>query len=121
MPRVTHFELHALDPDRAADFYRAVFGWKIEKWPGPVEYWLITTGDEGEPGIDGGIDRREGALASNVFVDVASVDDVTEAVVAAGGRVVSPRVAVPGVGYAAYYEDTEGIGFGVMQSDPGAA
>ena len=55
MPRVTHFEVHADDPERAAKFYRDAFGWKIDKWEGPVDYWLVTTGTEDEPGIDGGL------------------------------------------------------------------
>ncbi len=43
MPRVIHFEIPASDPERAAAFYKKTFGWKIEKWPGPTEYWLVTT------------------------------------------------------------------------------
>ena len=59
MPRVTHFEIPADDPERAADFYRKVFGWEIKKWDGPVDYWLVTTGSADEPGIDGGIAKAE--------------------------------------------------------------
>jgi predicted enzyme related to lactoylglutathione lyase len=117
MPRVVHFELYAEDPQRAVGFYQSVFGWKIEKWPGPMEYWLVTTGEEGEAGVDGAIGPRESGLKTNVVVDVASVDEVTEKVLASGGKVLTPKMPVPGVGYAAYYEDTEGVVFGVMQSD----
>jgi uncharacterized protein len=55
MPRVVHFEIHANDPDAAAKFYSAVFGWNVTKWERPVGYWLVSTG-EGR-GIDGGIVR----------------------------------------------------------------
>src|SRR5207248_9917827 len=41
MPRVVHFEVHADDPERAAKFYRELFGWRVEKWSGPVDYWMI--------------------------------------------------------------------------------
>src|SRR5262249_26811586 len=41
MPRVIHFEISADDPQRAADFYARVFGWKITKWDGPQPYWLV--------------------------------------------------------------------------------
>jgi len=58
MPRVVHFEFYVDDPERAVKFYQEVFGWKITKWEGPVDYWLVTTGEEGEPGIDGAIARR---------------------------------------------------------------
>ena len=51
MSRVIHFEIPAGDPERAANFYRKVFGWKIEKWPGPMEYWMASTGAEGTPGM----------------------------------------------------------------------
>jgi predicted enzyme related to lactoylglutathione lyase len=38
MPRVVHFEIHAGDPSRAISFYEKLFGWKFQKWDGPVEY-----------------------------------------------------------------------------------
>ena len=58
MDRVVHFELAAEDPERAAEFYRQAFGWVIKKWEGPTEYWLVTTGAEGEAGINGGTTFR---------------------------------------------------------------
>src|SRR4051812_48595280 len=57
MPRPVHFEFTAEDPERAAKFYGDVFGWKIQKWDGPVPYWLIETGKD-VPGIDGGMQLR---------------------------------------------------------------
>ncbi len=51
MGRVVHFEIHGDDPERAAEFYRGVFGWEISKWDGPVDYWLVTTGEDSEPGV----------------------------------------------------------------------
>jgi predicted enzyme related to lactoylglutathione lyase len=121
MGRIVHFEIEVEDPDRASRFYQAVFGWKIEKWEGPMEYWLITTGAEGEAGIDGGMERREGDRSKTTnTVDVKSVDDTVRLVVANGGKVVNPKHPIPGVGYLAYCEDTEGIVFGVMQTDRSA-
>jgi predicted enzyme related to lactoylglutathione lyase len=118
MPRVVHFELAADDPERAANFYRTVFGWQIEKWAGPMEYWLIMTGPEGEPGIDGGLGKRgdPGEHTTNT-IDVDSVSEYVEKIVANGGTVVLPQHAVPGVGYLAYCADTEGNIFGIMESD----
>lgn len=57
MPRVQHFEISANDPEKVASFYEKVFGWKVTKWEGPVEYWLVETGETEEPGIDGGTSR----------------------------------------------------------------
>jgi predicted enzyme related to lactoylglutathione lyase len=120
VPRVVHFELYADDPEQVIKFYQDVFGWKITKWEGAMDYWLISTGAESEPGIDGAIGRRDSDLKCNVIVDVASVDETTQKVLAAGGQVVAPKVSVPGVGYAAYYADTEGVVFGAMESDSAA-
>jgi predicted enzyme related to lactoylglutathione lyase len=49
MPRIIHFELPADNPERAVEFYSKVFGWKMQKWEGPTEYWLVSTGDAGQP------------------------------------------------------------------------
>jgi predicted enzyme related to lactoylglutathione lyase len=63
MPRPIHFEIHADNPSRAIKFYETLFGWQFTKWEGPMEYWLITTGSGGTPGIDGGLVKRMGATA----------------------------------------------------------
>jgi len=120
MSRIIHFEIPADDPDRAAAFYRKAFGWKIEKWPGPTDYWLVTTGPEGMPGINGGLMKKGPVTATTNTIGVDSVDKATETVKAAGGKLVMPKTPIPGVGYFAYLEDTEGNLFGVMQADTNA-
>jgi predicted enzyme related to lactoylglutathione lyase len=122
MPRVIHFELSADDPERAVKFYDEVFGWKAQKWEGPQSYWLLTTGDEGQPGIDGGLMKRSdnplpSSSATNT-IDVPSVDEYAEKIKGSGGKVVMPKSALPGIGYLAYCEDTEGNIFGIMEFDP---
>jgi predicted enzyme related to lactoylglutathione lyase len=117
MPRVVHFEIPADDPERAVAFYAKVFGWKVQKWDGPIDYWLVTTGEPDTPGIDGGITRREGGATVANTIDVPSVDEYVQKVTDAGGEVVLPKTAVPGVGWLAYLKDTEGNMFGIMTSD----
>ena len=121
MPRVVHFEISADDPDRAVAFYQSVFGWQIDKWNGSADYWLITTGGEPEPGIDGAIQRRQ-APSEHItdVIDVPSIDEYVDKVQSHGGQIVLPKMAVPGVGYVAYFCDTEGNVFGMMQADPDA-
>ena len=50
-------------------------------------------------------------------IDVPPVDDFLDKVVKNGGEVITPKMTVPGVGYAAYFRDTEGNDFGLMQED----
>src|SRR5271165_4893818 len=120
MPRVIHFEVSADDPQRAADFYSRVFGWAIQKWAGPEDYWLVKTGEAPEPGIDGGIFRRKGPVNYVNTVAVESVDACAASIEAAGGKVVVPKRAIPGVGYLVYCQDPEGNVFGIMQPDKAA-
>jgi len=35
MSRVVHFEFSAKDPEKAAGFFKNVFGWETTKWDGP--------------------------------------------------------------------------------------
>lgn len=121
MSRVIHFELAADDPQRAIAFYEKVFGWHFDKWQGPVEYWLITTGPADQPGIDGGMARRaEPGFSTENTVGVDSLDDALAGVEANGGTILRPKQVVPGVGWMAYCQDTEGNTFGIMQEDPSA-
>lgn len=122
MPRVIHFDVPADDPERASRFYREVFGWTIQKWDGPTDYWLATTGPSGEPGIDGGIGRRRYAGESPLFtIGVESVEEFVDKIKAAGGKILLEKTAVPGVGWLASCMDSEDNRFAIMQDDPGAA
>jgi predicted enzyme related to lactoylglutathione lyase len=128
MPRVIHFEIHAGDPERAIKFYQTLFGWTFQKWEGPMPYWLVTTGPDNQPGINGGLLPRQGpapldnqAVISYVCtIDVESLDASIGSVEANGGGIALPKMPVPGIGWLAYCKDTEGNIFGMMQSDPNA-
>ena len=118
--RVVHFEITAEQPERAAEFYRKIFNLGIKKFEGPKEYWLITTG-KGSIGINGGMFKKMEHFSGYInIVDVASVDDTTKKIEANGGRQVTPKITIPGIGYTAYFNDTEGNVFGVIQEDTNA-
>lgn len=121
LPRVIHFEIDAKKPERAIKFYEKVFGWKIEKWKGPIDYWLIMTGKEKDPGIDGGLAKRTEAEPSTVnTIDVPSVNEYVKKVESNGGSIIRPKTAVPGVGWMAYFKDPEGNIWGIMENDESA-
>jgi uncharacterized protein len=120
MPRVVHFEIPADNPERAAAFYKKAFGWKIEKWPGPMDYWMVNTGPDGAPGINGALMKKGDVSNTTNTIGVESLDKAVAAVTGAGGKLITPKTPVPTVGYFAYCQDTEGNLFGVMQFDPNA-
>ncbi|MHB0877138.1 MAG: VOC family protein [Anaerolineae bacterium] len=121
MLRVVHFEIAADDAARAVKFYQDVFGWKIQRAEGlPMEYYLAMTGEDA-PGIDGAIYPRQAPFAGTVnSIDVPSVDEYVDKAVKAGGKVIAPKMAIPGVGWLAYLVDTEGNQFGIMERDESA-
>jgi predicted enzyme related to lactoylglutathione lyase len=121
VPRPIHFEIPAGNPERAIAFYSKALGWKFTKWDGPMEYWMISTGEKAEPGIDGGLLRRQDPAQPCVnTIGVADLDSTLQIVVANGGSITLPKMPVPGVGWLAYCKDTEGFLFGLMQNDPSA-
>ncbi|GAA0250229.1 VOC family protein [Saccharothrix mutabilis subsp. mutabilis] len=122
MSRVVHFEIPVDDPDRAGDFYRAVFGWDPQRW-GPVEYWPLATGEQ--PGVGTGAEgaltpRREAPEGVLVYVGVDDIDAAVDRVTAAGGTVVAEKMPIPSVGWSVHLRDTEGNLVGLFQSDEGA-
>jgi uncharacterized protein len=130
MSRPVHFELQVDDVERAKAFYAAVFGWQYQDWSSVLgsTYWGITTGAEGEPGINGGLQPRPAPVPDNAGTNSAvltmQVDDydaVERKVLDAGGRVALPKFAMPGMAWQGYYLDPEGNTFGIHQPDPTAA
>ena len=118
MPRVVHFDIAATDTARALAFYSRALGSKISKATGPLDYWLISTGEKNEPGTDGGIAQREADWQRvTMFVDVETVDASAAKIEKAEGRIVQPRAIIPGVGYVVACEDTEGNAFAIIQQD----
>ena len=127
--RPIHFEIHAADPARAVAFYEAAFGWEATDWSeyAGSPYYGVRTGDG--PGIDGAIMRRPGpnpdpgaAIVGAVLtIRVDAFDAAAERILAAGGSVAMPKVALPGMAWQGYFFDTEGNVFGAHEADENAA
>ena len=123
MPRVTHFETYTDNPEAVQPLYREIFGWKFQKFEGgPVEYWLITTGPDDQPGINGGMTRpREGqSLGTINTIAVASLDQTIKKIEQRGGKICVPKMAIPKVGWLVYAEDPAGNVFGIIEPDTNA-
>ena len=121
MPRPIHFDLTSEDPERAMKFYKDIFGWKFEKWNGPMEYWMVTTGDDKERGINGGLSKKgDQAMPNMNTIGVASVENFSKMIQDKGGKILAPKTAIPGIGWFATCQDTEGNTFGIIEENPNA-
>lgn len=119
---IMHFEIPADDVEKLRTFYSELFGWKIEKTPGPMDYWMIQTvpiDNEGmptRPGVNGGMMKRQNLEHKPVnYIAVESVDEYSKKIEALGGRVIGPKMEVPGVGWWVFALDPEGNQFAILQ------
>lgn len=128
---IVHFEIPADQPERAAKFYRDLFGWDVKQYEGSaaggIEYWMVKTvptDAEGRPvrlGVNGGLMRRmfPGQAPVN-YISVAKVDEFARKAERLGAKVVMPKSPVPGMGWFAQLADTEGNVFAIWESDANA-
>lgn len=115
------FEIPADKPERAKKFYRALFGWKINPFPGMPDYQHIDTGGA-DASPDGGLMARKCPEQQGItsYINVASVDKSAVKVQKLGGKVLMPKTAVPGMGYFAVCQDTEHNTFALWERSENA-
>lgn len=131
MGRPVHFEIQADDLERAKSFYAECFGWTYEDYSEMTgsPYFGVTTGEEGTPGINGGILQRPAPApgvgqGTNAYVLTMQVDDfdaTQDKILANGGQVALEKFAFPGMAWQGYFIDPDGNTFGIHQPDPNAA
>ena len=120
MSSIVWFEIPADDVERAQSFYGALFGWKIEKFPGPMEYWHIDTGGSNDAPGGGLLKRQQPQQGITNYIGVTSVDESAAKVEKLGGKICLPKTAVPQMGYFAICQDPENNTFGLWEKNDGA-
>jgi predicted enzyme related to lactoylglutathione lyase len=129
MPTIVHFEIPSDDIERSKKFYNDLFGWKFDKFPSSpgseamprgMEYWIISTvDDKGNNALNGGMMKRQSPQQQGItnFFDIKSIQEYSAKVERLGGKVITPKTPVPGMGYFAVCKDTENNGFGIFEAD----
>jgi predicted enzyme related to lactoylglutathione lyase len=113
--RIVWFEIPADDLNRAKAFYSKLFGWKIEKFPGPMEYWHIDTGGSDDVPDGGMMKRQQSGQTITNYISVPSVDAAAAKVEKLGGRICMGKTAVPGMGYFVICTDPENNTFALWE------
>jgi predicted enzyme related to lactoylglutathione lyase len=120
MSKIVHFEIPVDDAARATAFYRDALGWEFSGF-GDQPYWLVRAGTDDEPGANGALLARGELHRSPVLiVGVNDLDAALARVESSGGRVLQGKLAVPGVGWAAYFADSEENTIGLFEPDANA-
>ena len=122
MDKIVHFEIPFDDKKRAMKFYADVFGWKLTDMAEMSYVMAETVALDGgrmpkEPGaINGGLFPRPlEAPHPVIYAGVASVDETIKMIQAAGGKVVTPKTPIPGMGAYARVADPEGNVLGLFE------
>ena len=128
MAGVVHFEIPTEDNERANTFYQSAFNWNLAPMQ-EMDYTIaITTPSDEQTGMPSAPGAINGALFPRtdnlrtpiLIIDVEDVDAALSQVESAGGSVVQAKDAVPGMGYYAYFKDTEGNSLGLWRTDSSA-
>ena len=123
---IVHFEIPADDIEKLKIFYSELFGWKIEKYPGPTTYYNLQTVpvDENQkpirPGANGGLFLRKDAQNPQMtqptnYFSVESAEDYSKKIERLGGKIIVPKMEIPGLGWWVLALDPEGNRLGLLE------
>ena len=124
---IVHFEIPANNPEKLSEFYKNLFGWKIEKMSmGDMDYWMIETRAgtaqnmekaQTTAGTNGGMMKKMDATQRPVnYVMVESVDDFSKKIQSLGGKIIVPKTPIPNMGAFAVGLDPEGNPIGIFET-----
>ncbi|HEY0614379.1 MAG TPA: VOC family protein [Candidatus Elarobacter sp.] len=109
---VVRWQALVRDPDQAASFYAATFGWSVDD-RNALGYRAIPSAGRG---IGGGIwPIPDGQPMVQLFVEVPDVEAALAAASAHGGQIVMPRQVLPDGDEMAVVAGPEGIAWGLMR------
>lgn len=126
MNPVVHFEMPGADMERMKKFYESAFGWKLNQLGADMGGYVVAQTDETDADgmlkktnrINGGFYNKSGNTLMSGPSLVVAVDDMEEArkrVEAAGGKLLTEAVEIPGIGHYASFEDTEGNRLSILK------
>jgi uncharacterized protein len=116
MSKIVHFEVPANDTGRAKEFWASLFGVQFQTYEGPVEYHMFQNDDQTGGGV---YPRQEGEQGLITYFGVDDIDAARSKIEELGGKA-EDKAPVPGMGWYARAEDTEGNSFSLWQTDENA-
>jgi predicted enzyme related to lactoylglutathione lyase len=116
--QLTHIEIPADDLPRARRFYSELLGWEIGDMAEFPDYPLFSFGAIESAGGALGVRGKTVGDQLRIYFDVDSIDAVLPNVAKLGGKVVEPKTEIPGMGWYAVIDDTEGNQVALYQSMP---
>jgi predicted enzyme related to lactoylglutathione lyase len=117
---IVHVEIPASDPKEAAQFYTNLFGWGTEGTnTGDGEYWMFKadagpTGGFNPVGESGLWPVKPGDVL--LYISTDDIDATLAKAESLGAKLVTPKTAIPGMGWWAMFSDPTGNKIGLYTS-----
>jgi uncharacterized protein len=117
---VVHFEIGGPDDGPLIGYYKELFGWNLQSYPGGG-YTMIDT--RGGGGINGGIGRSQtGEPWSTFYVEAEDLQAVLDRAESLGAKTVMPVTDFGGAVTIAMFNDPDGLLVGLVKAaDPAQA
>jgi uncharacterized protein len=114
---IVHIEFSAKDRESASAFYHDLFGWEIQQFP-DMNYATFASGSVG--GGFNPINDGNPAGTVIVYINTDNIDESLKKVEELGGKNVTPKAEIPGVGWFAIFRDPTGNQVALLQPIPGS-
>ncbi len=111
---IVHIEIPAVDGKQAGQFFKDLFGWKIDREES-MDYTLW----EPEQGPGGGFTPLADEIKPGdvlIYVDSPDIDADLKRAVELGGTLVAPKTEIPGIGWFGIFKDPTGNRIAVYTS-----
>jgi len=117
---IVHVEIPYTDREAMTKFYGGMFGWEHETDP-TFDYTMFRANENAGGGYVkiGEYDTKPDRLL--VYFDSDDIDADTQKIEGLGGKLVDPKMAIPGMGWMAKFTDPSGNLIALWQNDPNAA
>jgi predicted enzyme related to lactoylglutathione lyase len=116
LSKIVHFEVPAQDTGRAKQFWGSLFGLQFQTYEGPVEYHMFQNDDQTGGAV---YPQQAGEQGLITYFNVDDIDSARKQIEQLGGKA-EDKAPVPGMGWYARAEDTEGNAFSLWQTDENA-
>jgi predicted enzyme related to lactoylglutathione lyase len=104
---IVHVEIPAQNVEAAGNFYRDLFGWKIQPMP-EMNYTMWEAGEGDEYGGFPQVSAENPAGQVLVYIASDDIEADLANVKKLGGTVVHPKAEIPGTGWFAVFKDPTG-------------
>jgi len=117
MYSVCHWELQTINPETAKKFYSSLFGWKL-KFEKEMNYVMVDTGTQPNGGMNVVTKVAPGPAVLVILVE--DIDAILNKAASLGGKIITPKHDIPGVGFYGAFQDIEGNQIGIFKPLPGS-